>query len=80
MDYAAMHPDAQIHFIGSQMYLWIHTDASYLNEPKACSHSGESFFCSDKSQLPITPDQPAPPTNALVLVTSKVVDAVMSSA
>ena len=62
------------------MHLWIHTDASYLNEPKARSLGGGFMFFSDKPTLPITPDQQAPPTNTPVLVTSKVIDAVMSSA
>ena len=80
MDYAATHPAAQIRYIASEMHLWIHTDASYLNEPKARSRGGGFMFFSDKPTLPITPDQQAPPTNAPVLVTSKVIDAVMSSA
>lgn len=80
MDYAATHPDAKIRFVGTDMHLWIHTDASYLNEPKARSRGGGHFFFSDKPTLPITPDQQAPTPNAPVLVNSKVLDAVMSSA
>jgi len=38
------------------------------------------MFFSDKPTLPITLDQHAPPTNAPVLVTSKVINAVMSLA
>ena len=80
MEYVATHPAAQIWYIASKMHLWIHTDASYLNEPKARSRGGGFFFFIDKPSLPITPDQQAPATNAPVLVTSKVIDAVMSSA
>ena len=80
MDYAAMHPDAQICYIASKKHLWTNTDASYLNKPKARSHGRGFFFFSDKPSLPITPDQKAPLTKALVLVTSKAIDAVMSSA
>ena len=80
MDYAATHPAAQIRCIASKMHLWIHTDASYLNEPKARSCGGGFFIFSDKPNLPITPDQQALPTNAPILVTGKVIDAITSSA
>ena len=80
IDYAAMHPAAQVCYIASKMHLWIHTDASYLNEPKARSQGGGFMFFSDKPTLLITPDQQAPPTNVPVLLTSKAIDALMSSA
>ena len=35
LDYAATHPDAKIRYRASDMILQIHTDASYLSEPKA---------------------------------------------
>ena len=35
--YAITHPDARIQYKPSKMHLWIHTDSSYLNEPKARS-------------------------------------------
>ena len=35
LDYAATHPDAKIWYRASEMILQIHTDASYLSEPKA---------------------------------------------
>ena len=35
LDYAATHPDAKIRYRASETILQIHTDASYLSEPKA---------------------------------------------
>ena len=59
------------------MHLWIHTDSSYLNEPKARSRY---FHLSNKPRLPIKPADPPPPLNAPILVNSKVIPNVMSSA
>ena len=61
------------------MHLWIHTDASYLNEPKARSRGGGYFYLSDKPNLPIIPNDPPPKLNAPILATSKVIPGVMSS-
>jgi hypothetical protein len=79
LDYAATHPNAKIRYTASQMHLWLHSDASYLNESKARSHNGGFCFLSNKPKLPIEPGDPAPPLNAPILVNSKVIDAVMSS-
>jgi hypothetical protein len=79
LDYAATHPDAPIQYKASKMHLWLHTDASYLNESKARSCNGGYFYLSNKPKLPINPDDPAPPLNAPILVNSKIIDAVMSS-
>ena len=35
LDYVATHPDAKIRYRASDMILQIHTDVSYLSEPKA---------------------------------------------
>ncbi len=37
LDYAATHQDAIITYQASNMVLVVHSDASYLSEPKACS-------------------------------------------
>ena len=39
LDYAATHPDAKVRYRASDMVLQIHTDASYLSEPKARSRA-----------------------------------------
>ena len=44
MDYAATHPDAKIRYRASEMILQIHTDASYLSEPKARSRAAGHYF------------------------------------
>jgi hypothetical protein len=79
LDYAATHPDAHIQYKASEMHLWLHTDASYLNETKARSCNGGYFYLSDKPKLPIKPDDLPPPLNAPILINSKIIDAVMSS-
>ena len=37
LNYAATHPNATVYFRRSGMILHIHSDISYLSEPKACS-------------------------------------------
>ncbi len=44
LDYCATHPNAKICFRASDMVLNIHSDASYLNAPKARSHIGGHYF------------------------------------
>ncbi len=38
------HPDATIRYRASDMILNVHSDASYLSTPKACSRAGGYFF------------------------------------
>ena len=80
LDYIATHPEPKIEYQASNMHLWVHTDASYLNESKARSRGAGYFFLSNKPNLPIRPDDPPPPTNGPIDVNCKVIDAVMSSA
>ena len=44
LDYAATHPDANIRYKASEMILQIHTDASYLSEPKAGSRAAGHYL------------------------------------
>ena len=44
LDYAATHPDAKIRYRALDMILQIHTDASYLSEPKAKSRAAGHYF------------------------------------
>jgi hypothetical protein len=44
LDYMWTHPNAKIRYRASDMILNIHSDASYLSAPKACSHAGGYFF------------------------------------
>ena len=43
-DYLASHPDTVLRFQASDMVLNIHSDGSYLSEPKACSRVCGHFF------------------------------------
>ena len=72
LDYAATHPEATVTYQASDMVLAIHSDASYLSEPKARSRAGGHFFMSKEHK--------DPPNNGAVLNVSKVIKAVMSSA
>jgi hypothetical protein len=67
LNYAATHPNAKLRYTASQMHLWLHSDASYLNESKARSFNGGFFYLSDKLKLPIKAEDPAPPLNAPTL-------------
>ena len=73
-------PMATIGLTASKMQLWSHSDASYLCESKAGSRAGGYHFLSDPPKLPICDIDPPPPHNAPILVISKIIDAVMSSA
>ena len=44
LDYAATHPDAKIRYRASDMILQIHSDASYLSEPRARSRAAGHYF------------------------------------
>ena len=45
LDYAASHLDAVLTYQASNMVLALHSDASYLSEPKARSRAGGHFSC-----------------------------------
>ena len=79
LNYAATHPNAKIRYRKSDMHLWIHTDATYLSEPKARSRASGFHYFSDKPKLPISPEDPPPMPNHPVHVPCKVIDTVMSS-
>ena len=59
LEYAATHPNAKIRYYSSQIHLWIHSDASYLNA-KARSLTGGLFYLSENPKLPIKTNY-APP-------------------
>ena len=72
LDYAATHQDAVITYRASDMVLVVHSDASYLSEPKARSRAGGHFFMSS--------DTKDPANNGAVLNIAQLIKAVMSSA
>ena len=47
LNYAATHPNAKIRYTAINMIIYIHSDASYLSEPRACSRSCGHYFLGD---------------------------------
>jgi len=72
LDYAATHPDAILTYKRSDMVLAIHSDASYLTEPKARSRVGGHFFLSSNDAVP--------QNNGAVLSIAQIIRNVMTSA
>jgi hypothetical protein len=54
------------------MVLDIHSDASYLSEPGACSHADGHFFLSSNAEIP--------PNNGAILNIAHIIKHVMASA
>jgi hypothetical protein len=53
LDYAALQEDAIITYQASDMKLAIHSNASYLSEPKARSRAGGHMFMAGMEEIPI---------------------------
>ena len=60
MNYCATFPDAVLTFHASDMILHIHSDASFLSEPKAKSRGGGFYFLSSNSNPPTDAPKNAP--------------------
>jgi hypothetical protein len=52
LDYMAMQEDTILTYCASNMVLAIHSNASYLSEPKFCSHVGGYMFMAGKDNIP----------------------------
>jgi hypothetical protein len=72
LDYTASQEEAIITHRASDMKLAIHSDASYLSEPKACSQAGGHMFMAGMEEIPIN--------NRAVLNILQIIKTVMSSA
>jgi hypothetical protein len=72
LDYLATQENAVLSYHTSNMVLAVHSDASYLSEPKAQSRAGGHFFLSS--------DTTVPPNNGAVLNIAHIIKNVMSSA
>ena len=72
LDYLASQEEAVMTYSASEMILAVHSDASYLNEPKARSRAGGHFFMSNNSDIP--------PNNGAVLNIAHIIKHVMASA
>ena len=73
LDYCSTHPNAKIRYISSGMILKIHSDASYLSEPKARSRVGGHFYLGD-------PPASKSDNNGAVHTTSTILRNVVTSA
>jgi hypothetical protein len=71
LDYATTQDDAILTYKTSNMILAIHSDASYLSEPKARSRAGGHMFMAGDDEIPIN--------NGAVLNISQIIKSVMSS-
>ena len=77
LEYAATHPNAKILYHSSQIHLWIHSYAYYLNEYKSHSLNGGFFYLSEKTRPQIKSNDPPQKLNAPVIVNRKIINAVM---
>jgi hypothetical protein len=80
LNYATTHPDVVLHYITSNMTLYIHSDASYLSKPKAQSQVGSHFYLSSKPLNPTKRPPTQPPNNGAIHTVSNILKNVMSSA
>jgi hypothetical protein len=83
LKYCATHPDAVIRYTASDMVLHVHSEASYLSEPKARSRVGGLHYLSSPPrnlQQPPSPNDPPPPLNGAILVISNIMKQVLASA
>jgi hypothetical protein len=72
LDYAASQEDAILTYKASNMVLAIHSNASYLSKPKACSQAGGCMFMAGLEEI-LT-------INGTVLNILQIIRALMSSA
>ncbi len=70
LDYLATQEDAVLSYHASDMVLAVHSNASYLSEPKARSRAGGHFFLSSDTTIP--------PNNGAVLNIVHIIKNVMS--
>jgi hypothetical protein len=74
INYCNTHPETKIRYHASDMILHIHSDASYLSENEAKSRAGGFFYMGSDTKT----DKKL--TNGAILIISKVLKHVMSSA
>jgi hypothetical protein len=74
LNYCNTHPETKIRYHASDMILHIHSDATYLSENEAKSRSGGFFYMGNNNKN----DKNL--TNGAILIISKVLKHVMSSA
>jgi hypothetical protein len=72
IDYLATQEDAVLTYNRSEMIMAVHSDASYLFEPKAKSRAGGHFFMSTNAEIP--------PNNGAILNIAHIIKHIMTSA
>ena len=72
LDYCATHPNAGVRFVASDMFLAIHSDASYQSEPDSKSRAAGHHYLSKLNDEQFN--------NGAVLTLTKIIKHVMSSA
>jgi hypothetical protein len=72
LGYVALQDEAILTYKASDMALAIHSDASYLSKPKACSQAGGHMFMASNNKIP--------KNNGAVLDILQIICTVMSSA
>ena len=72
LDYMASQEEPILTYKASNMVLAVHSNASYLSEPKACSRAGGHMFMSSNDEIP--------QNNGAILNILQIIRAVMSSA
>jgi hypothetical protein len=78
LDYCSTHPESTIRYFASDMQLKIHSNASYLSEPKSKSRIGGYFYVGNKTNSrmkPLSNGQLLCHTAVLKHVVSSVADA-----
>jgi hypothetical protein len=78
LDYCSTHPESTIRYYASDMQLKIHSDASYLSEPKSKSRIGGYFYLGGKTDSRMKPLSNGPlfcHTTVLTHVVSSVAEA-----
>jgi hypothetical protein len=82
LNYAAAHPDATVRYTASDMFIHIHSDASYLSEAKSRSRNGGTFFLSSRPPDPSATPSPTatpPPYNGAIHTISSIMRNGMAS-
>jgi hypothetical protein len=81
LNYTITHPDATFRYHASNMYLHVHSDASYLSEASARSCAGGFLFtqCPADPSKPPAPTAIPPPQNRSIHIISTIMRNVMKS-
>ena len=80
LNYTATQPKSKIRYTACDMILYIHSDASYLYEPRACSRADRHYFLEDEHPYMSTPPTNRPPLSGPIHSISRIISNVMGSA